>query len=169
MNLNWMPPAMAECPYSALTTLRPEEWCMEPKIDGYRAIIVNGEVYTRHGVPMSNPKGADKLKRLIAPYATQTLEGEWVNKTGTLYLFDLPDHPGTCDERRQALLSLPLRGDKVQVITRVCCDFTMRYNEWRGWAEGVVFKRRQSKYQKQRRPGVEIRDWLKRRYSYDSI
>ena len=34
-------------------------------------------------------------------------------------------------------------------------------------AEGVVLKRRRSLYAKHMRPGVESRDWLKRRFVWD--
>jgi ATP-dependent DNA ligase len=34
-------------------------------------------------------------------------------------------------------------------------------------AEGVVLKRRRALYSKHIRPGVESRDWLKRRFTWD--
>jgi len=34
-------------------------------------------------------------------------------------------------------------------------------------AEGVVLKRRRSHYAKHMRPGVESRDWLKRRFAWE--
>jgi ATP-dependent DNA ligase len=37
----------------------------------------------------------------------------------------------------------------------------------RSVTEGVVFKRRSSRYAKQPRPSSETRDWLKRRFVWD--
>ena len=56
MTLPWFPPAPAPGPASILS-LPPDDWVMQPKIDGIRVIIYGGEAFNRLGEPLSVNKG----------------------------------------------------------------------------------------------------------------
>src|SRR5437773_1301138 len=87
--------------------LSPDDWAMEPKIDGCRVVVCHAGVHTRHGSLLTKPKGLDALKAVMGAEFFQPqpviLEGEWVQKTGQLWLFDLPACPGPYDERTAML------------------------------------------------------------------
>jgi ATP-dependent DNA ligase len=113
----------------------------------------------------------------------QTLDGEWVPASGTFFAFDLPDCPLDYDVRRRELAkvlgvataskavgtSLPTRDPHLRLVA--CCladTFSDVYAGLKGdCAEGVVLKCRRARYAKQFRPGVESRDWIKRRFGWD--
>ena len=101
LTLPWFPPAPA--PLSILE-LPPDDWALEPKIDGIRVIWLEGRVYTRHGALLSLTKGAERLSRMLSGMGP-TLDGEWVPGTDTYVVFDLPDCPLEYDGRRQELVS----------------------------------------------------------------
>jgi hypothetical protein len=90
--LPWFPPAPAAGPASILS-LPPDDWVMQPKIDGIRVIIYRGEPFTRLGQPLTASKGAAQLRAMFKGL-DETLDGEWVPKEGKYYAFDLPDAPG---------------------------------------------------------------------------
>jgi len=48
LTLPWFPPAPAAAPASCLD-LSPDEWALEPKIDGIRVIWLEGHAFSRHG------------------------------------------------------------------------------------------------------------------------
>jgi ATP-dependent DNA ligase len=143
---------------------------MEPKIDGIRVIIVAGEPYTRQGTVLSPGKGVRHLRELVKGIP-ETLDAEWVSSDCELYLFDLPDHPGTYDERRRAMIEIEERRiPRLLLVSSYTCNFPQIYeilNREDNWAEGVVLKRRHSLYTKQARSNTETRDWLKRRFVWD--
>ena len=164
MTLPWFPPAPAPGPASILS-LPPDDWVMQPKIDGIRVIIYRGEPFNRLGEPLSASKGAATLRAMFKGVDV-TLDGEWVPGEG-YHAFDLPDEPGDYDHRLKVLGSLKIPG----LITLRSYDahFAQVYAALpRSITEGVVFKRRASRYTKQRRASAETRDWLKRRFGWDS-
>jgi ATP-dependent DNA ligase len=166
--LPWFPPAPAPGPASLLV-LPPDDWAMEPKVDGIRVIIVAGEPFTRQGSPLSLGKGAALLRKLVAGIP-ETLDAEWVPGDGEFYLFDLPDHPGSYDDRRRAMIEIEERRiPRLHLMASYTCNFPNIYKivNRDNFAEGVVLKRRHSLYTKQARSNTETRDWLKRRFVWD--
>jgi ATP-dependent DNA ligase len=167
--LPWFPPAPAPGPASLLS-LPPDDWAMEPKIDGIRVIIVAGEPYTRQGTVLSAGKGVRHLRTLVEGIP-ETLDAEWVPSELELYLFDLPDHSGTYDERRLAMTEIDGRHIRhVHLVASYAVNFPQWYETWRRnptLTEGVVLKRRHSLYTKQARSNTETRDWLKHRFAWD--
>jgi ATP-dependent DNA ligase len=167
VTLPWFPPAPAPGPASILS-LPPDDWVMQPKIDGIRVIIYRGEPFTRLGEPLSQSKGTARLRSMFAGM-NETLDGEWVLEGGTYHAFDLPDHPGDLDDRFRALCRLAIfKVPGVALLESYGGHFARIYGTLpRETTEGVVFKRRSSLYDKQRRASAEIRDWLKRRFVWD--
>jgi ATP-dependent DNA ligase len=167
VTLPWFPPAPAPGPASILS-LPPDDWVMQPKIDGIRVIIYRGYPFTRLGQPLSNIKGAVCLRAMFAGFE-ETLDGEWVSKEGKYYAFDLPDQPGDLDERSNALRKIAcLKIPGIIILDSYGGHFARIYASLpRETTEGVVFKRRSSLYAKQRRASSESRDWLKRQFVWD--
>jgi hypothetical protein len=189
VTLPWFPPAPAAGPASILS-LPPDDWALEPKIDGIRVIWLDGFPFTRQGTLLSPSKGADRLTQLLAELP-HTLDGEWVPARDEYYAFDLPDCPLDYDGRRATLLKIlgvvgaadgdaPLIGGVAaqSMVTRFARirlvasytvgHFPQVYAGLKGHgAEGGVLKRRRALYAKHIRAGVESRDWLKRRFAWD--
>jgi hypothetical protein len=90
VTLPWFPPAPAPAPASILS-LPPDDWVMQPKIDGIRG----GQPFNRLGEPLSDSKGAATLRAMFKGVDV-TLDGEWVPGEG-YHAFDLPDEPGDYD------------------------------------------------------------------------
>ena len=131
-----------------------------------------------------------RLSQLLAGIQ-HTLDGEWVPARDEFYAFDLPDCPLSYDERRSALAKIlglvagtefdpPLSCTVPALaltasIPHICLiasytggRFPQVYEGLKSHgAEGVVLKRRRARYAKHIRPGVESRDWLKRRFAWD--
>ena len=189
ITLPWFPPAPAPGPASLLE-LPPDDWALEPKIDGIRVVWLEGRPFTRQGSLLSASKGADRLCQHLSA-VEHTLDGEWVPARDEFYAFDSPDCPLTYDERRSALAKIlglvagtdfdpplsctvPALGLTAS-IPHICLiasytggRFPQVYTGLKGHgAEGVVLKRRRSHYAKHIRSGVESRDWLKRRFAWD--
>jgi hypothetical protein len=167
LTLPWFPPAPAAGPASILS-LPPDVWVMQPKIDGIRVIIYGAEPFNRLGQPLSESKGAAALRAMFKG-VVETLDGEWVPKKAKYYAFDLPDAAGDFDERVRTLRKLEvLRRPGVMLVDTYEGHFARIYASLpRETTEGVVFKRRRSLYAKHVGPGVESRDWLKRRFLWD--
>src|SRR5437762_2087645 len=104
ITLPWYPPAPTAGPASVLQ-LPPDEWAMEPKIDGIRVIWLNGQPFTRQGGLLTSNKGADRVAQILAKIP-HTLDGEWVQAWDTFFAFDLPECPLDYDGRRSALTEL---------------------------------------------------------------
>jgi ATP-dependent DNA ligase len=166
VTLGFFPPQPSEGPLSILD-LPPDDWTIQAKLDGCRVVISGGKVFTRQGTLLGKPKGAGRIPTKFP----QTVEGEWVLKTGILSLFDLPDSPLPYEGRWAELVALIKRFDCpiVRAVPHADAGFRAFYEHWKGRAEGVVVKRRASLYQKCGRPGFCVRDWLKRRYSFDGL
>jgi ATP-dependent DNA ligase len=190
LTLPWYPPAPAAGP-EALLQLPPDDWALEPKIDGIRVIWLDGRPYTRHGNLLTTGKGATRLTEILARIAN-TLDGEWVPAWDAFFAFDLPDNLADYDERRSALarllgladgdaalepppvgkVAVPALATSIAGVRLVASLTAGRFRQVYAslkthGAEGVVLKRRRSSYPKQTRPGVECRDWLKRRFRWD--
>src|SRR5262245_22003767 len=165
--LPWFPPAPAAGP-STILSLPPDDWVMQPKIDGIRVIIYRGEPFNRLGQPLSDTKGAACLRTMFAGLV-ETLDGEWVPKDGKYYAFDLSDQQGDYDKRAGTLMELTsLKIPGLIILSGYDAQFAQVYASLpREKNEGVVFKRRSSLYAKQRRTSAETRDWLKRRFAWD--
>ena len=112
-------------------------------------------------------QGAAALRAMFRGFK-ETLDGEWVYGEG-YHAFDLPDEAGDFDHRFRVLQHLSSVKIPGLVIVR---NYTARFAQIyatlpRSVTEGVVFKRRSSRYAKHRRPSTETRDWLKRRFVWD--
>lgn len=170
MKLGFFPPQPACGPFSMLKTLPPDDWLISSKIDGDRVILRGPHAWTRQGVELSmRGKGRIPLLQLAARLPQDmTFDAEWVQEQKTLYLFDLPDHGGTLDERLTDLGAIVEAVNHPLILNMpvAFCRFEEAYENWKGIAEGVVVKKRKSKYQKCKKP-CTIREWLKRRYSFD--
>jgi ATP-dependent DNA ligase len=179
--LPWFPPAPAPGPASLLE-LPPDDWALEPKLDGIRVILFEGVPYARHGKLLTAGKGGIALAKLGQALRDKglraTIDGEWLPKLETFHAFDLPDDLSPYDERRAHLLELIEHvgfghcGEATPAlwpINAFHANFPQTYAKLKeSGAEGVVFKRRGSVYARQTRPGVEVRDWLKRRFRWDT-
>lgn len=137
--------------YGKLSTSK--DWMCQAKMNGKR-VIWDGEVlWSRQGNRLNNAI-SEALEGVH-----QTLDGELV-KDG-LWVFDLPDHPGTLTERWGALAGWVRRMDHPKI--QLCpSEVAWQDVEREGW-EGVVFKKRTSKYPKSRFDGRETADWVKYR------
>jgi ATP-dependent DNA ligase len=139
------------------------EWLFERKYDGIRLLAYKNEagvsLYSRNRLPQHLPAIAAAIATL--PIADVVLDGELTWSRGmTYHIFDVLWVDGRSvttlplDERRRLLDDLPLQSPlaRVDVITddkpweRACAE---------GW-EGVIAKRRDSKYEHRRSP-----HWLK--------
>src|SRR5262245_60146803 len=185
LTLPWYPPAPAAGPASLLQ-LPPDDWALEPKIDGIRVIWMDGRPFVRQGGLLSANKGASRLSMLLADIP-HTLDGEWVPAWGAFFIFDLPDCSLDYDGRRSELaeifnvnvapqqigaeptLAINTSVSGVRLVTsHTAGHFPQVYAGLQGHgAEGVVLKRRRAPYTKYNRSGVECRDWLKRRFVWD--
>lgn len=166
--LSWFPPAPAAGP-KTLLELPPDDWALEPKINGIRVVVIQGMPFARTGQPLSPGKGAARLRQLVGEIP-ENLDGEWVMGTGCFHLFDLPGLAGDYDERHQAVQDLvaKVRNPQFMHVHSFTANFPQVYQSLKqSDLEGVVLKRRRSLYQKQTRSGVETRDWLKRRFLWD--
>jgi hypothetical protein len=145
-----------------------DDWQAETKQNGVRIVYADGKPWTRHGSVLSRPKGGECIWSLLEqmPKPLPVVEGEWVLKDKTLWLFDLPQHGGTYDQRRAALAALVEEWMHPRIVLMPAAEGSFRrfYEAWRGKAEGVVMKRRLSLYPACARPNTVTRDWIKRRY-----
>ena len=140
------------------------EWIFERKYDGIRLLAFRTgsdvRLYSRNRLPQSIPAVAQAIARL--PVHDVILDGEvtWAGGTTAYYVFDIMWVDGRdvmslpLDERRALLETLPLAAPlrRVELLTeprpweRACRE---------GW-EGVIAKRRNSRYEHRRSP-----NWLK--------
>ena len=173
--LSWFPPAPTPGPKS-IVDLPPDDWSMECKVDGIRVLVLpGGDVWTRHGSRITKYKGMHLVRKATDSLDTK-IDAEWEFRGGimVLHIFDLPDHPGTYDERVAEIPALiaaigPLSSDgvSVQPIMRATGPFRDHYEAWKSAGhEGVVVKRRASLYSRMPREKMETRDWVKYRFSW---
>lgn len=160
--LPWFPPAPSEGPASILR-LPGDDYALEVKVNGCRVIWFQGMPFTRLGKILAPSKGAAQLSAILRGI-TETLDGEWAD--GKYWLFDLPDHRGEYDERKNSIVTRIWPEGVVPISPRIA-NFQREYDALRDVAEGVVIKKRSSRYEKMARPGTETPSWRKRRYCWD--
>lgn len=183
----WPPPAPAKLSFSKLCSLSSEKWEMELKKDGERWIVTRHfdgslDVFNRHESPISRVDSELEgiLKRL--PPGSR-LDAEYVRKGDEqiLYVFDVllwegtPVYRNIYQDRRKYRTEVVRVLDSPRVFEiltrRTELAFEQQYLEWKESdilnAEGVVLKRRLSRYTRMLQPDSVCRDWRKRRFSWD--
>lgn len=163
-----MTPAFPEWVQPMAATLTQErftgpEWIFERKFDGIRLLAFKQgsdiRLFSRNRLPQHIPSVAEAIAKL--PVHDAILDGEvtW-DRSGAYHVFDVLWLDGRevmslpLDERRALLSGLPLQPPLQRVVplddpepwTRACSE---------GW-EGVIAKRRDSRYEHRRSP-----HWLK--------
>lgn len=133
-------------------------WVCEAKLDGRRGIWDGKILWGRKGrfIPATSHV-TSFLEGVPA------LDGEWFENA--FWCFDLPDHGGPFEERRQALEALvaQIGCTHLHAMPR-CTDWdAVRQNEW----EGVVFKKLASKYKKALQHSKTTADWIKFRAEWE--
>lgn len=142
-------------------------WVCQAKINGQRTLWSpssdapgggKGVLWSRRGLPIAKVPEIQQAMRSV----DVVVDGELLVKdTPIYYLFDLPDHTGTLDERWKALTNV------VEMIghanVKKCpAEITwedVSLNQW----EGVVFKKRSSKYPKSLSSDNTTPSWIKYR------
>jgi ATP-dependent DNA ligase len=157
---DWVEPMAATLTQERFTG---PDWIFERKFDGIRLLAfkqgADVRLFSRNRLPHHDPPLADAIARLPVP--DLILDGEITWRSGAAYhVFDVMWLDGRdvttlpLDERRALLAGLPLRAPLQRVIAlddpkpweRACAE---------GW-EGVIAKRRDSRYEHRRSP-----HWLK--------
>jgi bifunctional non-homologous end joining protein LigD len=140
------------------------EWIFERKLDGIRLLAFkNGSdvrLYSRNRLPQTMPNIAAAIGKL--PVADVILDGEvtWGDASLTYHVFDVMWIQGrdvtslTLEERRALLATLPLRAPLARVAS-LDDEQPWERAAGEGW-EGVIAKRRDSRYEHRRSP-----HWLK--------
>jgi ATP-dependent DNA ligase len=140
------------------------QWVFERKFDGIRLLAFRDgndvRLFSRNRLPQNSPAVAAALASL--PVTEIILDGEitWGKSGPAYHIFDLLWLDGrdvtllTLDERRALLDSLPLRAP-LQLAARLDDDKPWERACREGW-EGVIAKRRDSRYEHRRSP-----HWLK--------
>ena len=143
---------------------RAGEWIAEPKVDGVWVQIDGHGARSRTGRPVDVP---------ALPFCPCTVVGEYVARSGTVYLFDILTHgPLDCRPAPRAMRSATLAllfttgafPDTYRPLRQYGDDFAGRFP---GMAEGYVLKRRDDgAYRTGRNPG-----WIKvkRARTYDVV
>ena len=157
---DWVEPMAATLTQERFTG---PEWIFERKLDGIRLIAFkNGSdirLYSRNQRPQTMPKIADAIAKL--PVDSVILDGEVTWDRNSMYhVFDVMWIDGRdvtalpLDERRALLAKLPLASPLARVASLDDPKPWERAAE-DGW-EGVIAKRRDSRYEHRRSP-----HWLK--------
>ena len=140
------------------------EWVFERKFDGIRLIAFRQgndvRLLSRNRLPQNCPPVAEAVKRL--PVRELILDGEitWGKDGAAYHVFDLLWLDGRdvsllpLDERHALLQSLPLE-KPLQRVARLSDEKPWERACREGW-EGVIAKRRDSRYEHRRSP-----HWLK--------
>tara|TARA_R110000824_G_scaffold95253_14_gene229159 strand:- start:124 stop:591 length:468 start_codon:yes stop_codon:yes gene_type:complete len=141
-------------------------WVAQAKIDGQRAMWDgDGGLWSHRGIAI---KRSSRVLSALSRFA-QPLDGEFVpvkgQQEGTYWVFDLPDHRGTLDERVAALRHLVCEYEGSGLIEMIPSDVTWSDVDEGGW-EGLVFKNRLSRYPKALRVGTTKGCWVKYRAAW---
>ena len=141
------------------------EWLFERKLDGIRMLAfkdgANVKLYSRNRLPLHYPSVAEAIAAL--PVRDVILDGEAAWDPGSevaYHVFDVPWIDGRdltqlpLEERRALLKTLPLRAPLGRVL-EITDDRPWERASGEGW-EGVIAKRRDSRYEHRRSP-----HWLK--------
>lgn len=188
-----LPPAPMRGNKELVLALPPDDWALELKINGDRALIFhhpNGQwdIYSRHGRPLPVVRNSHNLMKLVKNLPVGwAVEGEWLSCSDIFFVFDViwaPVNsqqemdviPGrqtshTYDFRREVVrIAVDLMDNpSVFIMPRVNSNFVRAYEHWRKWpfAEGVVAKRRNSSYVASFGNTQQTSDWIKFRYNYE--
>jgi bifunctional non-homologous end joining protein LigD len=158
---DWLVPMAATLTQERFTG---PEWVFERKFDGIRLIAfkqgADVQLFSRNRLPQRIPSVAEAIEKL--PVRDAILDGEvtWGSENAAYHVFDVMWLDGRdvrslpLDERRGLLSGLPLRSPLRSVAEMHDAEPWERARA-EGW-EGVIAKRRDSKYEHRRSP-----HWLK--------
>jgi ATP-dependent DNA ligase len=130
-----------------------EAWICQAKLNGKRALWDGQFFWSRQGNRLDG-KLADQLRQLFPDIV---LDGELV---GDVYwVFDCAEVGLTLDDRLAIVRSVvgPQENESLRICPIVSRWEEVNENKW----EGVVFKRRSSKYLRAATQGKETTDWVK--------
>ena len=157
----WLEPMAAKLTQERFTG---PEWIFERKFDGIRLLAYKRgrdvKLYSRNRLPQEHPAIVAAISALGVDELILDGEVAWRFETdGSYYVFDVLWHDGDVTqlplEERQALLrKLPFKAP-LKRVARVEDDAPWDRAAAEGW-EGVIAKRRDSKYEHRRSP-----HWLK--------
>lgn len=133
------------------------DWLCQAKLNGKRALWDGHTLWSRQGNVIEG-EVEEALKGISTMF-----DGEWVR--GVYYIFDLPDSPHPLSDRVQGIESIVDLIDSPYVrMCPIVQDWTeVRKNEW----EGVVFKRKSSRYRRAHVANSETSDWVKFRAEWE--
>jgi ATP-dependent DNA ligase len=139
------------------------DWVAQAKINGQRAVWhpPTKTLWSRGDKPIV--RSPEVLAALAS--VRDCVDGEFVpvvgKQKGTYWMFDLPDHRGTYEERLKAVAELvkKINSPVIKLAPPHIDWLDVDLNEW----EGVVFKRLASKYPKAGVDGKTTPDWVKYR------
>lgn len=143
------------------------DWLCQAKIDGQRTLWVpdspapgggRGVLWSRRELPILRAPQVREALNLVE----DVLDGELVvGDKPTYYVFDLPDERGSLQERVSKVARLV---DSIKSPVVKVCPMNVTWPDVGicGW-EGVVFKRRSSKYVKGSSPDKTTAHWIKYR------
>jgi bifunctional non-homologous end joining protein LigD len=158
---DWLEPMAATLTQERFTG---PEWVFERKFDGIRLIAfkrgADVQLFSRNRLPQQIPSVAEAIEKL--PVRDAVLDGEvtWGSQNVAYHVFDVMWLDGRdvrtlpLDERRGLLARLPLRSP-LRRVTEMNDAEPWERARAEGW-EGVIAKRRDSKYEHRRSP-----HWLK--------
>lgn len=161
---------MSEIPYDLIKPIRggrplgrlyrqlvdDSDWVCEAKMNGKRCLWADDTVWSRSG--LVHTRNAEVRQLLEQHFSGIDIDGELMPQDNVFWMFDLPNHPGTYDQRRAALAALIAKVDSPHI--RLMPLVTWEDVDKNGY-EGVVFKRRDSLYEKGIQPGQTTRKWMK--------
>ena len=140
------------------------EWSFEQKLDGIRLIAFKRDdevrLFSRNHLKQDYPPVAEAIASLPARELILDGEATWGHEAPAYHVFDVLWHDGRdlrelpLEERRTVLAALPLEPPLVRVPA-VIDDEPWELARKNGW-EGVIAKRRGSRYESRRSP-----NWLK--------
>jgi bifunctional non-homologous end joining protein LigD len=158
---DWLVPMAATLTQERFTG---PEWVFERKFDGIRLIAfkqgADVQLFSRNRLPQRIPSVAEAIEELPVPDVILDGEVTWGSENVAYHVFDVMWLDGRdvrslpLDERRALLSSLPLRSPIRRVAEMNDAEPWERARA-EGW-EGVIAKRRDSKYEHRRSP-----HWLK--------
>lgn len=146
------------------------KWVCQAKLDGRRALWDGSRLWSRQGNPL------DLCEPLVSLLRTHSggveLDGEYVTVTGTgrreacFWVFDIPTYHKMPLEGRWELLELTLAPMMGSGYVELCPSEVswedVAEHEW----EGVVFKKRDSRYKRGISPGKTVGSWIKYRAAW---
>jgi ATP-dependent DNA ligase len=145
-------------------------WAVEPKLDGYRVVCVwnarGVEAWTRHGNPQKLSVDVRAALEALDLAPGSALDGELLGprKAGSpqsFVAFDYPCVGGKLDARPLDMRRATLERLRLPVIERLSNKVASYERALAAGHEGVVLKRRDSRYPFGHGPTSETTVWLK--------